>query len=835
MKQITCRGERIFVTLHPKLSKLMKFSDEQPTPNITVGHVQVKDYVSDTIVNEDALPVLPTRNLVLFPEVSIPIKLVRPASLQTAREAWKKGVAICIVCQKNTEADDPTTGDLYRYGVLADVLQVIDLPDDSHMAIVRSRHKVKILGAAGASLCPIECSLAVKAKIIKDIVPPNSDKEFIAVVKDIKNTAEKIVSAVSEGPSELGMTLATIEADKKPNEIISAVATHIPCDIDCKISLLSLYHVRARAEHLLTELARQEEMMSLAETVHRRARESFDEQQRRAFLQRQMEAIDQELNGNDGDIESLKARADKSNMPLKVRETFDKELSRLGRLNPQSPDYSVQYSYLETLLELPWEQRSTLNDDFSKGAQILDLNHYGLDKVKERILEQIAVMINSPSSHAPILCLVGPPGVGKTSLGQSIASALNRKYQRISLGGMHDEAEIRGHRRTYIGSMPGRIMTAIQRAGTVNPVLLLDEIDKLGKDFKGDPSSALLEVLDPEQNFRFHDNYIDVDFDLSEVLFIATANNISELPRPLLDRMEVIRLSSYLPEEKAAIAQRHLVPKIREKLNLEDAEFELTGDAISDIIDSYTSESGVRQFEQKLTALGRKIIVNKLKGTDIPMPLSPEAIRELLGTPIYKRDRYEGNDFAGVATGLAWTEVGGDILYIETALTPGKEGKLTLTGNLGDVMKESAMIALQYVRSHAPENGIDPALFERYNIHIHVPEGAIPKDGPSAGITIATSIMSALKQCKVMARVAMTGEITLRGRVLPVGGIKEKILAAKRAGVTDIILSEENKRDVEDIQDIYRNGLVFHYVNKVSEVFDIALTDETAADAIKRV
>lgn len=810
----------------------MNFSEDNSAPAITVGHVQLNDYVSETVTVLDTLPILPTRNLVLFPDVSIPIKLVRKESLYTARAARKNNCAIGIVCQKDPANDDPKVGELHRYGVLADVLQVLDLPDDTHMAIVRSRDKIKILGAAESNNSPIDNTLCAHVKIIKETMPRQNDSEFMAVVKDLKATTEKLLSSVNDGPSELFLTLQSLNADERPNEIISAIATHIPADIPFKINLLTDYQIRERANKLLTEIVRQEAMMKITETVHERARASFDDQQRRAFLQRQMEAIDQELNGPDNETDLLKARAIEAGLPEKVMDTFEKELNKLTRLNPQSPDYSVQYAFLDTLVSLPWNKRSELNDDFSKGAAILDINHYGLEKVKERVLEQIAVMINSPSTHAPILCLVGPPGVGKTSLGQSIASALNRKYQRISLGGMHDEAEIRGHRRTYIGAMPGRIINAIKRAESVNPVLLLDEIDKLGKDFKGDPSSALLEVLDPEQNFRFHDNYIDVDFDLSEVLFIATANTISDIPRPLIDRMEVIELSGYLPEEKLAIAQNHLIPKVNETLNLEPDEFNLDTDAINTIIDQYTSESGVRQLEQQLTALGRKVIVMKLSDEKCPAVINADIVKKLLGTPKYIRDRYEGNDFAGVVTGLAWTAVGGEILYVETALTPGKGEKLTLTGNLGDVMKESAMIALQYIRSHASTYNIDPGLFERYNIHIHVPEGAIPKDGPSAGITIATSIMSALRQCKVVPRIAMTGEITLRGKVLPVGGIKEKILAAKRAGITDIILSEENRRHVEDIPAIYRKGLEFHFVKTVAEVFTLALTDEPAVDAI---
>ena len=486
----------------------------------------------------------------------------------------------------------------------------------------------------------------------------------------------------------------------------------------------------------------------------------------------------------------------------------------------------------ETLLDLPWNNESPLNTDFKKAEEILNEDHYGLDKVKDRILEQLAVLMNTPGGKAPILCLCGAPGVGKTSLGQSIAKALGRKYQRVSLGGLHDEAEIRGHRRTYIGAMPGRIIDAMKRSGSSNPVLLLDEIDKIGQDFKGDPSAALLEVLDPEQNCHFHDNYIDVDYDLSKVLFIATANTLSTLSQPLLDRMEIIDISGYLIEEKVEIARRHLIPRIAAEHSFAPSEINFSDDALIAIIECYTSESGVRQLEKKLSSIIRKIVLNKMSGKEYSTEIKKEDLKTLLGIESHNKDRYEGNDFAGVVTGLAWTSVGGEILFIESSLAKGKGEKLTLTGNLGEVMKESAVIALQYVKSHADTLNIPLDRFEKFNLHIHAPEGAIPKDGPSAGITMATSIVSTFLQRKVKARTAMTGEITLRGKVLPVGGIKEKILAAKRAGITDIILSSDNRKDVEDISEIYIKGLTFHYVNTMLEVFNIAITDEVAIDAI---
>ncbi|MDE6352353.1 MAG: endopeptidase La, partial [Muribaculaceae bacterium] len=563
--------------------------------------------------------------------------------------------------------------------------------------------------------------------------------------------------------------------------------------------------------------------------------QSMEEQSRNAFLQTQMETIRQELYGEGDDADILEEKAKNILFTEDVRKTFEREIAKLRRLNPQSPDYSVLYSYLETLTDLPWQNFGKLNSDFPKAAKVLDEDHYGLKKVKERILEEFAMMLNNPDGKSPIICLVGPPGVGKTSIGRSIASALGREYQRISLGGLHDESEIRGHRRTYIGAMPGRIIDALKRCKTSNPVLLLDEIDKIGKDFKGDPSAALLEVLDPAQNCRFHDNYIDVDYDLSNVLFIATANTLSTIAQPLLDRMEIIEIPGYLIEEKIEIAKRHLIPRLIKEAGPNSPKMEVSDDALRFIIEKYTSESGVRLFEKTLASILRKLVLKKLQGKEVNCRITVDDVKELLGAEKYIKDIYEGNEFAGVVAGLAWTAVGGEILFIESSLTPSKEGasKLTLTGNLGDVMKESAMIALQYVKAHAKELGIDSSLFDRYSIHIHVPEGAVPKDGPSAGITMATSIVSAFTQKRVKNRLAMTGEITLRGKVLPVGGIREKILAAKRAGITDIILSEQNKKNIEEIEKQFIKGVKFHFVETVKDVIKIAITKTPAIDAIK--
>lgn len=813
----------------------MKFANDNSNnshPIISIGHVHIPEGDDQRPkLSVDGLPLIATRNLVLFPNVTIPIRLGRENSLRTAQLANKRETAVGIVCQVNPDNEAPTVADLHTYGVIADILQVITMPDDTQTAIVRGREKFKIVHPSISVDIP-EAELAAAVKIVKEVVPKAEDKEFSAMCDEIKRTANMIANRVGDMPKDLDLMFSLANNNMPPVDMINTVATHFPDEISSKMAMLRLYRIKERAMALLTVLTEHEEMMNIAESVHQRAKESFDDQQRRTFLQRQMEAIDKELNGDETDVDTLKQRGENTNFPEKIRKVFDKELDKLCRLNQQTPDYSVQFSYLETLLDLPWQVKSEDQDNFAVAEGELDKNHYGLEKVKERILEQIAVMMNNPEGRSPILCLVGPPGVGKTSLGQSVANALGRKFQRISLGGLHDEAEIRGHRRTYIGAMPGRIIEAIKRAGTSNPVLLLDEIDKIGNDYKGDPASALLEVLDPEQNCRFHDNYIDVDFDLSKVLFIATANNISNLAQPLIDRMEVIDLSGYLLEEKVAIAKRHLIPKVAKDLNIEPNDFNVSDDAITSIIEGYTAESGVRQLEKNLASIARKIILRKMSGQEIPAVIEQTNVKELLGIEKYNRDKYEGNDFAGVVTGLAWTAVGGEILFIESSLTAGKGEKLTLTGNLGDVMKESAVIALQYVRSHASLLGIPADLFDKYNLHIHVPEGAIPKDGPSAGVTMATSIASVFTQRKIKPRLAMTGEITLRGKILPVGGIKEKILAAKRAGITDIILSGDNRKDVDDINSRYRDGLTFHFVETVPEVISLALTDERAVDAI---
>ncbi|MBQ4292930.1 MAG: endopeptidase La [Muribaculaceae bacterium] len=779
-----------------------------------------EDYGMPDLVN---LPILPLRNMVLFPGIIMPVSVIRESSLTLVRAAFENKIPIGLLCQLSPNIETPSANMLHEIGVIADVIKVIELPDGSTTAIVKGRMPFMKTGIGKADDY-LSGRIMVKARLLFEVPPEKNDIEYKVLIDLIREKSKKLISMSGNEGNNLN-----IAVDDCPNDmLINMMASSSPIDINHKQALLYIRSVKERGMHLLTDLAEMEDRVSIIEKISERTQSAMDSQQRNAFLQQQLESIRTELYGSSDDATDLRERALKKKFPKAVAQLFDKEVDKLERTNPQSPDYSVSLTYLETLLDLPWGIYSKLNTDFFKAKKILDDDHYGLEKVKERILEQLALMINNPNGKSPIICLVGAPGVGKTSLGQSIARALGRKYQRVSLGGLHDEAEIRGHRRTYIGAMPGRIIDAIKRAGSANPVLLLDEVDKIGNDYKGDPSAALLEVLDPEQNCHFHDNYIDVDFDLSKVLFIATANTLQTLSQPLIDRMEIIEISGYLVEEKVEIAKQHIIPRLLKENNVKKSQFKLTDKAIETIIDSYTSESGVRQLEKQIATLMRKSILARLSGTSVPAKIDKDNLRNLLGVPRYTSDLYEGNDFAGVVTGLAWTAVGGEILFIESSLSKGKGEKLTLTGNLGDVMKESAVIALQYIKANAEKFGIDVDMFDKYNVHIHVPEGAIPKDGPSAGITMATSLISAFTHRKVKAKLAMTGEITLRGKVLPVGGIKEKILAAKRAGINEIIISEENRKDIDDIAAKYLTGLTFHYVKTVIDVFNIALTDEIA-------
>lgn len=803
----------------------MKQDNEQEQQvTVNLGKIDIDPSQLTTPPDVEDLPILATRNLVLFPETTIPISLGRENSVATASIASEKSLPIGVVCQLRSDEEHPavTTG-LYKYGVVADVLKVFELPDGSHTALVRARGKFKILGRGLGVNIP-EANLSAKVRLMEE--PAVEMSQSVEVLVDqIKASAINLIRKTTENAKEIVFTINQFE---NPVELVNHLCTNMAFDPQAKIKLLSAPNFEKRAYELLSLLSENEQKVDISREIIERTKSNLDQNQRNAFLQQQMETIREELYGDTTEADELLERATDSDMTQQVLTIFEKEVEKLRRLNQQSPDYSVQYQYLETLLALPWTSKSEVNSDFDKAFEILESDHYGLEKVKERILEQLAVLINNPQGKAPILCLVGAPGVGKTSLGKSVARALGRDYQRVSLGGLHDESEIRGHRRTYIGAMPGRIIDAMKRAGKINPVLLLDEIDKIGTDYKGDPSSALLEVLDPEQNKFFHDNYVDIDYDLSNVLFIATANTLSSIQQPLLDRMEVIDISGYLLEEKIEIARRHLLPRVLEEHNVERDAIEIPDETLAAVIEGYTSESGVRQLEKALAKIVRKYVLAKMSKKDFPKVIKPGDLYDILGLARYSKDEYEGNEYAGVVTGLAWTQVGGDILLAEASLSSGKGEKLTITGNLGDVMKESATIAYEWVKAHAPRLGIDESVFQKHNLHIHFPEGAIPKDGPSAGITIATAIVSAYTGRRVAERLAMTGEITLRGRVLPVGGIKEKILAAKRAGITDIVLSEKNRRDIEDIAPKYLEGLNFHYVETVSEVIALAVTDVPA-------
>ncbi len=792
------------------------------TLDMGVQRIEIDLTKFDKEPDTSALPILPTRNLVLFPGLTINFELGRETSLALAKSSSEHSMPIGIVCQTNpdTEAPSITTG-LYKYGVVADVLNVFERPDGTHSALVRARDKFRILGRSANRTA--EAPLVARVKVILDEEPADQ-YEFDLAVEQIHS----IVSEALKDSDPNGLTEAIKHIDDKVL-LVNFLCTNLPIETEAKNKLLSKSRLTDRAIGLLSELTVLQQRMEVTRKIMKRAQRNMEEGQKNAFLQQQMEAIRETLYGDGDEADDLLERAAASGMPQKVNELFNKEVEKLRRFNPSSPDYSVLYSYLDTLVTLPWNKYTTSSATLESASEVLEADHYGLEKVKDRIVEQLAMLLHNPEGNSPIICLVGAPGVGKTSIGKSVARALGRKYERVSFGGLHDEAEIRGHRRTYIGAMPGRIIDAIKRAGVKNPVLLLDEIDKIGNDYKGDPAAALLEVLDPEQNCHFHDNYIDVDFDLSDVLFIATANTLSTIARPLLDRMEIIDISGYLLEEKMEIARRHLIPRLLTADKLEASELQISDEALRHIISDYTAESGVRALEKKLAAIARKAVLYKMQGKDFPAPVEASDLYSLLGLAPCKHDKYEGNEIAGVVTGLAWTEVGGEILLAESSLSPAKAPALVLTGKLGDVMKESASIAFQWVRSHALQLGIDPALFEKYSLHVHFPEGAVPKDGPSAGITIATSIVSTFLQRRVAPRMAMTGEITLRGRVLPVGGIREKILAAKRAGITDIVMSAENRRDIDDMQKKYTDGLTFHFVDTVDEVIRLAILDEPVA------
>ena len=800
-----------------------------------------EEQLMDIEVNE-ILPILPLRNMVLFPGVFMPVSVGRKTSMKLVREAEKKSAYIGVVCQKVAETEMPMLEDLHTIGTVGKIIRILEMPDQTTTIILQGVKRMEL-----EEIVDTTPYLKGRVRALEEDIPDKNDKEFHALVEACKDLTIRYIKSSDMFPQDSAFAIKNINNSMRarrkcvfldvtnPMFLVDFICTNLPLKKDEKIELLRIDSLRARTYRLLEILNREVQLAEIKESIQMRAREDIDQQQREYFLQQQIKTIQDELGGGgqEQEIEELRRKALTTKWSVEVRDTFMKEVDKLERTHPQSPDYSVQLNYLQTMLSLPWGIYTTDNLNLINAEKTLNKDHYGLEKVKERILEHLAVLKLKGDMKSPIICLYGPPGVGKTSLGRSIAAALKRKYIRMSLGGVHDEAEIRGHRKTYIGAMPGRIIKSLIKAGSSNPVFILDEIDKVSSDRQGDPSSALLEVLDPEQNTTFHDNFLDVDYDLSKVMFIATANNLNTIPGPLLDRMELIEVSGYITEEKIEIARRHLVPKELEANGMKKNDIKIPKNTLEAIIESYTRESGVRELEKKIGKILRKSARQyATDGYFAKQEIKPGDLYEFLGAPEYTRDKYQGNDYAGVVTGLAWTAVGGEILFVETSLSRGKGGRLTLTGNLGDVMKESAMLALEYIKAHASLLNLDEEIFDNWNIHVHVPEGAIPKDGPSAGITMATSLASALTQRKVKANLAMTGEITLRGKVLPVGGIKEKILAAKRAGIKNIILSEENRKNIDEIQEIYLKGLTFHYVKDVKEVFAIALTNEKVADAI---
>ena len=765
----------------------------------------------------DVMPVLPLRNMVLYPQVVMPVSVGRKKSLKLIREVYNNSGELFVTTQRDARVEEPTLTDLYPIGTIARIIRILEMPDGSTTVILQGKQRAKIL-----QVNALDPYMMASVDLLTESFPKDDDRVFVALLEAIKELAVKIIKNSGSMPEEASFAIRNIE---QPSSLINFICANFGLKLTEKERLLELDDMKERGYQLLDVLTKESQLLEIKASIQSKARLDMDQQQREYYLQQQMKTIQEELGGGgaEQEISSFREKAKTKKWDVKTAEIFQKELAKLERTHPHAPDYSVQLNYVETLVNLPWNDYTNDNFDLKKAQKVLDRDHFGLDKVKERIIEHLAVLKLKGDLKAPIICLYGPPGVGKTSLGKSIAETLGRKYIRMSLGGLHDESEIRGHRRTYIGAMPGRIIQNLNKAGSSNPVFVLDEIDKVSSDFKGDPASALLEVLDPEQNNAFHDNFLDVDYDLSKVLFIATANTLSSVSQPLLDRMELIEVTGYIAEEKVEIAMRHLIPKQLAAHGIDKSRIKFSKSLVRHLVDNYTRESGVRELDRVIAKLMRKV-ARKIASDEVFEPaLTIEDLKAYLGAPRYMHDFYQGNDYYGVVTGLAWTSVGGEILYIESSLSKGKGGKLTLTGNLGDVMKESAMLALEYLKAHADLFGIDDAMFEDYNVHIHVPEGAIPKDGPSAGITMLTALASAFTKRKVRKNLAMTGEITLRGKLLPVGGIKEKILAAKRAGITDIILCEDNRKDIEEISDIYLKGLHFHFVKDVREALKEAL------------
>ena len=807
--------------------KINSASDREVEGTISfiTGDLSIDNNNIDEKELPEKLPILPLKDTVVFPGITLPISVGRKKSIELIKSLPKGKRYIGLVCQKDASTEDPKQEDIYQIGVVAEVLRVVEFSEDNYSIIIQAKKRFQ-----WNEMVQTEPYMLANYKLKESIKPSEEDKEFDAILDSIRETMLSMLNTIGDPPKELVQTLSD---DAFTSVLISYSGTNMPIGSIEKQEILAIDDEKEQAYRLLNKLSRELQILEMKMDIQIRTREDLNQQQKEYYLQQQIKTIQEELGGNSQQVEidEFRKKAKKKKWSAEVAETFEKEVQKLERLNPHAPDFSVQFGYLQTILELPWNEYTKDNFNLKNAQKVLDRDHFGMEKVKERIIEHLAVLKLKGDLKSPIICLYGPPGVGKTSLGKSVAEALNRKYVRVSLGGLHDESEIRGHRRTYIGAIPGRIIQNIQKAGSSNPVFVLDEIDKLGSDFRGDPSSALLEVLDPEQNEAFHDNYLSIDFDLSKVLFIATANNYNAIPRPLLDRMELINVGGYITEEKIEIAHRHLVPKELENHGIDKKSLSIPKTTLQKIVENYTRESGFRELNKKIAKVMRRVARKIASDETYPKSLKVSDLKDYIGIEEYTREQYQGNEYPGVVTGLAWTAVGGEILYVESSLSKGKNAKLTLTGNLGDVMKESAMLAMEYIRSHADELDINPETFEQYNTHVHVPEGAIPKDGPSAGITMITSLVSSYTQRKVRANLAMTGEITLRGKVLPVGGIREKILAAKRAGITDIILCTENKKNVQEINELYIKGLTFHYVSDVKEVLEIALLKEKVKNA----
>jgi ATP-dependent Lon protease len=779
----------------------------------------------DLMQNEkipEILPILPLRNTVLFPGVVIPITVGRDKSIHLIKDYNKGDKTIGVVAQRSDTTEEPNEEDLYTVGTVAQIIKMLRMPDGNTTIIIQGKRRFKIDGFVQS-----EPYHKAKVSAFDEIKPPKSDKEFTAIVSNLKETSVQIVKISPNIPSDASFAINNIDS---PTFLVNFISSNMNATTEDKQKMLEVANLKDRSLLVLENLNKEFQMMELRNQIQNKTKMDLDKQQREYFLNAQIKTIQEELGGNnfEQEINGYLEKAATKKWSKQIKEVFEKQVAKLQRMNPNAAEYGIQTNYVELLLELPWEETTKDNFDLKHAQTILDEDHFGLEKVKERIIEHLAVLKLKGNLKSPIICLYGPPGVGKTSLGRSIAKALDRKYVRMSLGGLKDESEIRGHRKTYIGAMPGRILQNLKKVQSSNPVFILDEIDKVGSDYHGDPSSALLEVLDPEQNSNFYDNFLELDYDLSNVMFIATCNNLSTIQPALRDRMEIIEVNGYTVEEKLEIAKRHLIPKQVEESGLKKSQLKISDKILEFVIDTYTAESGVRNLEKKISKIARNVAVHIAREEEIPK-ITEENIVNILG-PSHIKDKYQGNDIAGVVTGLAWTQVGGDILFIETSLSKSKAGKLTLTGNLGDVMKESATLALEYLKAHPHLIDADADTFENHNIHIHVPEGGTPKDGPSAGIAMLTSLASAFTKRKVKKALAMTGEITLRGKVLPVGGIKEKLLAAKRAGIKEIILCADNKKDVDDIKPDYLKGLTFNYVTQMEEVLKLALLKEKVKD-----